>query len=50
MPDRLASLADIEAAIWRELQQAIHGRGHAWRIAVLATVDGDAADAAWITP
>ena len=45
MPDRLASLADIEAAIWRELQQAVHGRGHPWRIAVLATVDGDAADA-----
>ena len=31
--------------IWRELQQAIHGRGHPWRTAVLATVDGDAADA-----
>ena len=45
MPDRLASLADIEAAIWRELQQAIHGGGHPWRTAVLATVDGDAADA-----
>ena len=45
MPDRLASLTDIEAAIWQELDRAIHGRGHAWRTAVLATVDGDAADA-----
>ena len=46
MPNpRLTSLADIEAAVWWELGQAVHGRGHAWRIAVLATVDGDAADA-----
>ena len=45
MQDRLQSLQDIEAAIWRELLQAINGRGHAWRTAVLATLDGDSADA-----
>ena len=42
---RLASLADIEAAVWRELDAAVHRRGHAWRVGVLATVNGDEADA-----
>ena len=44
---RLQSLTDVEAAIWQELDRAVHGQGqrHAWRTAVLATVDGDAADA-----
>ncbi len=42
---RLTSLADIEAAVWRELETAVCTKGHAWRVGVLATVDGDAADA-----
>jgi hypothetical protein len=50
---RLEDLAEIEAAVWRELDIAVHGRGrhepgaqpHAWRIGVLATRDGDGVDA-----
>lgn len=45
MPGRLASLPAIEAAIWRELAAAVADRQHAWRTAVLATTDGDSADA-----
>ncbi len=44
-PARLHSLPEIEAAIWRELTAAVRGRGHAWRLAVLATLDGNTADA-----
>lgn len=43
--ERLDTLPAIEAAVWRELGQAVRTRGHGWRIGVLATVDGDAADA-----
>ena len=42
---RLAGLAEIEAAVWRELETAITGRGHAWRVGVLATRDGEGVDA-----
>ena len=42
---RLESLADIEAAVWRELAQALRDKQHGWRVAVLATVDGQGADA-----
>ena len=42
---RLESLADIEAAVWRELGQALRDKQHGWRLAVLATVDGQGADA-----
>ena len=45
MSERLASLEAIEAAAWAELSRAVTERGHAWRTPVLATVDGDAADA-----
>ena len=48
MPTRLESLAEIEAAVWRELAQAVRDKQHAWRLAVLATVDasnGTTADA-----
>ena len=41
----LESLPDIEAAIWRELGLAVRQKKHAWRVAVMATVDGGAADA-----
>lgn len=45
MTGRLASLEAIEAAVWRELAGAVSSKEHAWRTPVLATVDGDAADA-----
>lgn len=40
-PPRLESLAEIEAAIWRELGRATVDRHHAWRTPVLATVAAD---------
>ncbi len=42
---RLQSLPEIEAGLWRELARAPLDRHHEWRTPVLATVDGDAADA-----
>jgi hypothetical protein len=42
---RLDDLAVIESALWHELTQAVQQRGHAWRHAVLATRNGDEADA-----
>ena len=44
-PDRLDSLPAIEAALWRELADAAHHVAHPWRTAVLATTDGEVADA-----
>jgi hypothetical protein len=38
-------LAEIEAALWRELGAAVRGKEHPWRTAVLATSDGSGADA-----
>ncbi|MES1163168.1 MAG: pyridoxamine 5'-phosphate oxidase family protein, partial [Rhizobacter sp.] len=45
MDGRPASLESIAAAVWRELERAAGQPGHPWRTPVLATVDGDAADA-----
>ena len=53
MPDGPATLAQVEAAVWDELERAVQGKArdgarsapHGWRTPVLATVDGDAADA-----
>lgn len=42
---RLESLVEIEAALWRELERAVADKDHAWRVAVLATHDGNRADA-----
>ncbi len=42
---RLERLDEIEAAVWRELALAAQTRGHAWRVMVLATRDGDGVDA-----
>jgi pyridoxamine 5'-phosphate oxidase len=42
---RLDSLAAVQTALWQELARATHDKHHEWRTAVLATVDGDAADA-----
>ena len=39
------TLAEVEASVWRELAQAVRDKHHGWRVAVLATVDGEAADA-----
>ncbi|PPE71263.1 pyridoxamine 5'-phosphate oxidase [Caldimonas thermodepolymerans] len=42
---RLQDLARIESAVWDELQRAARTRGHPWRTAVLATREGELADA-----
>ena len=42
---RLPDLQQIEAALWRELAACVDDHGHAWRVGVLATTDGDSADA-----
>jgi len=44
---RLDDLAAIESALWRELEKAVHAHAgaHAWRVGVLATRDGEEADA-----
>jgi len=42
---RIASLEAIEAAVWGELAAAPRDKQHEWRLAVMATVDGDRADA-----
>jgi pyridoxamine 5'-phosphate oxidase len=46
--ERPASLDAIAAEVWRELERAVHERAaspHPWRTPVLATTDGDSADA-----
>jgi pyridoxamine 5'-phosphate oxidase len=45
MNERLASLAEIEAEVWQQLARATHDKHHEWRAPVLATVNGDTADA-----
>ena len=45
MPARLTTLPEIEAAVWERLGQAVTDKAHEWRTPVLATVNGDAADA-----
>jgi hypothetical protein len=45
MHSRLESLHQIDGAIWRELGRAAHDRRHDWHVLVLATVDGQRADA-----
>ena len=42
---RLETLAEIEAALLRELGRAPRDKHHEWRTPVLATRDGDSADA-----
>jgi len=42
---RIESLQMIERSCWRELANAAGDRHHPWRLLVLATVDGDSADA-----
>jgi pyridoxamine 5'-phosphate oxidase len=45
MNPRLPTLDAVEAEIWRQLGRAAHDKHHAWRTPVLATRDGDGADA-----
>lgn len=45
MAERLATLDGIEAAVAQELAAAVHHKNHPWRVGVLATTDGDIADA-----
>lgn len=45
MRPRLATLGEIEAAVWQQLERATSDRHHAFRVPVLATVCGEAADA-----
>jgi pyridoxamine 5'-phosphate oxidase len=45
MTDRLTSLTDIEAEVWRQLERSTVEKQHEWRAPVLATVNGDGADA-----
>jgi hypothetical protein len=58
MSERLQELDEIEASVWNELEHCVAQRPrpepgepdvaerpHEWRVAVLATVDGDQADA-----
>ena len=46
--ERLATLQAVEAEVWRQLGEAtatVTGRAHGWRTPVLATTDGQRADA-----
>ncbi|WP_298832130.1 pyridoxamine 5'-phosphate oxidase family protein [uncultured Piscinibacter sp.] len=43
--DRLESLVAVEAEIWRQLALCVQDKTHPWRTPVLATVDGERADA-----
>ncbi len=45
MAERLGSLGAIEAEVWRQLELAAGDKQHAWRTPVLATVNGESADA-----
>ena len=45
MAERLATLGAVEAAIWHELGRCVADKSHGWRTPVLATVDGERADA-----
>jgi pyridoxamine 5'-phosphate oxidase len=45
MDTKFETLSAIRMAVWRELSDATHDKAHAWRTPVLATVNGDAADA-----
>lgn len=45
MAPRLSSLTEIEAAVWVELDRSTRDKKHPWRTTVLATTDGQDADA-----
>ena len=45
MRDRLATLDEIDAEVWRQLGLCTKDKGHPWRVCVLATLNGELADA-----
>ena len=45
MTGRLDTLGAIEAAIWQQLALCVADKSHPWRTPVLATIDGERADA-----
>ena len=45
MTERLETLGAIEAAIWQQLALCVVDKSHPWRTPVLATIDGERADA-----
>ena len=45
MTERLATLDAIEARVWLQLAGCVGDKAHAWRTPVLATVNGDCAEA-----
>ncbi len=45
MQSRIESLSLIDTSIWQELQQAATQSGHEWRTMVLATLEGQTAQA-----
>ncbi len=45
MGERPATLAAVRTGLWQQLGRACSDKQHGWRTPVLATVDGDAADA-----
>ncbi len=44
-PPRPSTLAEVRTAVWQELTRAPRDKHHGWRTPVLATLDGDVADA-----
>lgn len=45
MTDRLSTLEAVEAAVWQQLAGCAADKSHPWRTPVLATIDGERADA-----
>lgn len=45
MADRLATLEEIDAEVWRQLGLCAKDKSHPWRVCVLATLNGELADA-----
>ena len=45
MTDRLETLSEVESELWRQLVSCTTDKEHPWRTAVLATINGEAADA-----
>lgn len=45
MSARVETLAEVEAEVWRQLARCAGDKTHPWRTSVLATVNGEMADA-----
>ena len=44
-PEMPESLPELRAQIWQELQACVQDRNHGWRVATLATLNGQEPDA-----